>query len=296
MKTAEFEEKEYEGPLYNQLASGSRYLWQPGQVLEEYLGFDAGLFLSEPYVWHLRGFRRPLRGFLVNRFAWPFLPIEIRRNRLPRFRLNCFIQAKRPDVGSRLTKRLSALGPKRPYFKFPTETDQHNALEAGAKKLKSRALFTYAAAAFHKSQELFLHMTLGTVVENSTFPDVLSLSGHKAWYYNEPGSVGIVNQDFELLKLLSLEARIEVLVGEHRNQTEQDLSPSAALAELLGSLQEVVRDTTDIASDPRAAYVSEEWRRLTALSETVDAPAALFSFLGVETFCSYYNLTWLTIA
>src|SRR5687767_6912204 len=124
MSTAEFEEKEYESVLYNQLANGSRYLWQPGQVLEEYLGFDAALFLAEPYLWHLHGRRRPPRGFLVNRFAWPFLPIEMRRNRLPRFRLNCFIQAKRPEVGSGLRKRLSALGEKRPYFKFPTETDQ----------------------------------------------------------------------------------------------------------------------------------------------------------------------------
>lgn len=40
MKPAEFEEKEYEGPLYNQLERGNRLLWPPGQVLEGYLGFD----------------------------------------------------------------------------------------------------------------------------------------------------------------------------------------------------------------------------------------------------------------
>jgi hypothetical protein len=30
---AEFEEKEYEAPLYNQLESGTRLVWPPGQVL-----------------------------------------------------------------------------------------------------------------------------------------------------------------------------------------------------------------------------------------------------------------------
>src|SRR5260370_26916224 len=107
MKAAEFEEKEYEAPLYRQLERGNPYLWTPGQVLEGYLGFDAALLLSDPYLWKLHGFRGPLRGFAPNRFLWAFLPLELARNRLPRFRLNCFIQAKRPDVGSRLQKRLS---------------------------------------------------------------------------------------------------------------------------------------------------------------------------------------------
>lgn len=169
-------------------------------------------------------------------------------------------------------------------------------LEAAAAKLQGRALFTYAAPVFGRSQELFKHMTLGSIVQNSTFPDVLSLKKHKAWYYNQPGAVGVVNQDFELLQVEPLESRIEGLVGEYRNQTEENLSPSAALADLLRELQALIRETESLVNQPRAAFLTEEWRRLTVLNETTDAPAALFSFLGVEAFCLYFNLMWLTIA
>jgi len=40
---AEFEEKSYEAPLYNQLERGQNRLFVPGQVLENTLGFDAQL-------------------------------------------------------------------------------------------------------------------------------------------------------------------------------------------------------------------------------------------------------------
>jgi hypothetical protein len=43
MNPADFEEKEYEAPLYQQLERGDPRIWAPGQVLEHYLGFDRGL-------------------------------------------------------------------------------------------------------------------------------------------------------------------------------------------------------------------------------------------------------------
>lgn len=296
MKSAEFEEKEYESPLYSQLERGNSFLWQPGQVLETYLGFDAALFLSAPELWHLHGFRGRLRGLLADRFLWPYLPLKYRSTRLPRFRLNCFIQAKRPEVGSRLNKRLSALGTRRPYFRFSTETDQQKALVAAAKRLRSRALFTYAAPVFHRSQELFKHMTLGSVVSNSTFPDVLSLETHKAWYYNQPGTTGLANPDFELLDLPSLEFRVEELVRENQNQNERDLTPSGALQELVRELQASLREDEQLLYQPRVAYLGEEWRRIETAAERMDAPPALFSFLAIEAFCGVFHLSWLTIA
>jgi hypothetical protein len=36
MRPAEFEEKEYEFPLYRQLQQTDKELWPPGQVLEDY--------------------------------------------------------------------------------------------------------------------------------------------------------------------------------------------------------------------------------------------------------------------
>jgi hypothetical protein len=60
--TAEFEEKAYEGPLYNQLERGNNLLFTPGQVLEKTLGFDAGLFVTQAAIWETLGYKTPLQG------------------------------------------------------------------------------------------------------------------------------------------------------------------------------------------------------------------------------------------
>ena len=62
MIPAEFEEKSYEGPLYNQLERGNPELFTPGQVLENSLGFDAGLFVAQAALWQTLGYKNPLRG------------------------------------------------------------------------------------------------------------------------------------------------------------------------------------------------------------------------------------------
>src|SRR5580692_5694344 len=155
MKHAEFEEKEYEAPLYRQLGRNTWKLWPPGLVLEGYLGFDMMLLLGESPLWELHGFRRPLRGISPWHSLWPiFRSKDWQRRRLPRFRCYCFIQAKRPQVGSRLPKKLRSLGTARPFFRFPIQSDQQQLLEAAAGQLAGRALFTYAAPAFSKSSEL----------------------------------------------------------------------------------------------------------------------------------------------
>ena len=297
MRSAEFEEKEFEAPLYNQLVRENPRLWPPGQVLESYLGFDQALYIADAYLWELHGFRRPLRGIAPGRFLWPFLPNKRQfLHRLPRFRCNCFIQAKRPEVGSRLTKRLAALGRARPFFRFLIESDQQLTLEAAADSLTGKALFTYAAPVFARSQDLFRHVINGTVIQNTTFPDVVSLAKHHAWYYNRPGAVGILNQGFEPFELPSLESSIERLVREHLDQTEETLSPSDALGELHQGLHEIVRRVGAEGGQPRAAYLTQEWERIALLAKEIEAPSVLFSFLGIEAFAVYFNLMWLTIA
>jgi hypothetical protein len=256
MKAAEFEEKEYEAALYNQLVSGNR-LWSPGQVLESYLGFDAALFVDNPFFWRLLGFRKPLPGVAPWHALWRFLrKSSEQRSRLPRFRSNCFVQAKRPHVGSRLPSRASSLGPIRRFFRFSIESDQQKTLEPVAKRVHHRALFTYAAPVFSRSSDLFRNMMLGSIVANSTFPDVSSLAAQHAWYYNQPGAVGVVNRSFEAMRMLPLEERIEALVERHGNETEETQSPSASLAELLRDLKAVVAETGAAEGNARAAYLT----------------------------------------
>jgi hypothetical protein len=292
MRPAEFEEKEYEFPLYRQLQQGHPELWPPGQVLEDYLGFDAALMLRHPYLWGLYGRRRPLRGLSPYRFDWPFLPVT-HRHRLPRFGVNCFLQVKRSEVGTRLPKRLSALGTSRPYFRFGLSTDQQKTLEAAARRASGKALFVYAAPVFGKSHELFLHMGAGTMVQNSTFPEVLSLNGHSAWYYNEPGAHGVRNPDFEPIRLPTIDEHLARLV-EAQSRSEQELSPSEALRELRGQLQDAVREA-EAAHEPRGAFLMDEWRELDVLATRIDVPPAIVSFLAIEAFAAHFNLLWLTV-
>jgi hypothetical protein len=293
MRPAEFEEKEYEFPLYRQLQQTHRELWPPGQVLEDYLGFDAALWLNDPYIWRLYGRRHPLRGLSPYHFAWPLLPAT-HRHRLPRFRTNCFVQVKRSEVGTRLPKRLSPLGTRRPYFRFSLTTDQQKTLEAAARRASGKALFIYAAPVFAKSKDLFLHMGAGTMVQNSTFPEVLSLKGHGAWYYNEPGAHGVRNPDFEPIRLPTLGDHLARLV-DVQGASEQELSPSDALRELRGQLQDAVREA-EAAQETRGAFLMDEWRELDVLATRAEVPPAVISFLGIEAFAAHFNLLWLTVA
>jgi hypothetical protein len=293
MRPAEFEEKEYEFPLYRQLQQSHPVLWPPGQVLEDYLGFDAALLLRDPYIWRLYGRRRPLRGLSPYRFDWPFLP-KTHRHRLPRFRANCFVQVKRSEVGTRLPKRLSALGTRRPYFRFSLSTDQQKTLEAAARRASGKALFIYAAPVFGKSRELFLNMGAGTLVQNSTFPDVLSLKGHGAWYYNEPGAHGVPNPDFEAVRLPTFEQQLTRLVAE-LGPPEEVVSPGAALQTLRDQLQDAVREA-EATAEPRGAFLLDEWRDLDVFATRVDLPPAVVSFLAVDAFAAHFNLLWLTVA
>lgn len=299
MKAAEFEEKEYETALYAQLIRADARLWAPGQVLESYLGFDGALLINDLYLWELHGWRSPLRGVSPYNSLWRMLRRRHwQRNRLPRFRFNCFVQTKRPHVGSRLPKKLASLGSARPFFRFSIDTDQQRTLEAAAKILNGRALFTYATPVFATSRQLFHHMRFGSLTTHSTFPEIGALAGQHAWYYNQPGAVGVANRSFEPLRMLSLDARVTRLVEEHRNETEEAQSPSAALADLLRELQAIVAAPENIedSGQARAAYLADEWRRISAFAEEVDAPPALFSFLGVDAFARYFNLLWITIA
>ncbi len=96
MIPAEFEERSYEAPLYNQLERGNQYVYTPGQVLESKVGFDRGLFFSQAALWQTLGYKSPLRGAALAYYDWPYAwgPAEPRAQ-LPKFRLNLFLQAKK---------------------------------------------------------------------------------------------------------------------------------------------------------------------------------------------------------
>ena len=99
MRSAEFEEKDFEGPLYNQLLCGSLNFATPGQVFEGQFGIDAALEIKNRTFWNCFGYPVPQSGVVLNHYRWGFIWRRLGRKRiLPNFSVNALIQAKRPDV------------------------------------------------------------------------------------------------------------------------------------------------------------------------------------------------------
>ena len=179
MVTAEFEEKSYEGPLYNQLERANALLFTPGQVLENTVGFDRGLLVAQLALWQTLGYKSPLKGAALAYYDWPYgWGPPSPRTQLPRFRLNLFLQAKRPGYYKRRPRPLRGITTiSAPLRGFKVTEDQQRVLEMLAAKAKGRAHVAYASAVFHTNAALFSHTKLRTVMQNSTFPSVAALSG-----------------------------------------------------------------------------------------------------------------------
>lgn len=148
---SEFEEKEFEIPLYNQLGAGTRLVWSPGQVFEEYIGVDHALMLHDAALWRYFSPGLPLRGALLYHHNWDFIWRHRRRRKLPNFRLNLFLQVKRCHYYRRRPRTLKSWLPAGvPCWRFNLDAVQQQALERVAAKLGDRAVVAYAAPAFHR--------------------------------------------------------------------------------------------------------------------------------------------------
>jgi hypothetical protein len=69
MRNAEFEEKDYEAPLYNQLLFGSNNIATPGQVFEGMFGIDAALKAMHPIFWQMYGYPKAPMGVCLCDFG-----------------------------------------------------------------------------------------------------------------------------------------------------------------------------------------------------------------------------------
>lgn len=293
MKRAEFEEREYETPLYNQLARGNPNVWAPGQVFEGHIGIDYALLVEDPWIFRIHGYRAHLPGVVLNRYRWPvewFLHRSPRR--LPTFRLNLFIQAKRPEWGRRVPSAIRSTGLTPPFWRFSIEPDQQRSLEAVASKLGNRSLVVYAAPVFHEHQTLFLHTRKGTIVSASTFPRVSALNQHETWYYNTPGAKGVANPEVRPIEEPSLEERIRALLQAEATPADdpwrRNLDTAAA------AIHDALSDERLPETARRAEYFNllREVRRET---EAFDEAPSLSAFLTIMLFCELFLVQWYVV-
>lgn len=204
MAEANFEEKEFEFPLYRELLASEYDVWTPGQVLEGHLGFDGALRVAEDY-WEVVD-RDAVPG--VNLARYGLSPILARPGDLPDFTTNLFLQVKRPFEYTKAPTKVQAQGLGAPSWYFKTRQHQQLLLERLASHIGDRAEVAYASPAFADKRRLFNLMRERALRHNTTFPAASQLSGHGAWHYDEGGSEGVAMSEPERVAGPSLPARL----------------------------------------------------------------------------------------
>lgn len=296
MKSADFEESEYRGPLYNQLEWGNHLVWEPGQVFEKHIGIDRAAFCTNDYLWELHGYDTPINGILMHRHRWGFIWSERKKKKeLPNFALNLFIQAKRPYVLSSGNKNLKKNGIRGGCWKFEITVHQQVALEKLEKKLKGKALVCYASPAFHKQSDLYKHTTSKSIVENSTFPSISALNSHTAWYYDLPGASGCANPVYERIDGEDLDSKLVTLVERSGFNENINRDHRESLHDLANAIYEIV--TVNEASFESARF-SEAIIEISRFIEDWDLDedaSYVKDYLIIREFCFLYKLQWFVV-
>jgi hypothetical protein len=305
MKSAAFEEKEYEGALYEQLEVTDHCVWTPGQVFEQHIGIDRALLTHSRRLWKLLGRNSP-EGAYLNRYRFAYA--EDFRRRMPNFRLNLFIQAKRPKYFKRPPKHIRAAGLAGPGWCIDLTEHQQTALENIAATLGNRAAVVYATPAFHSLFHLYAFTRSGEIVENSNFPDVTRLRNHTKWFYTQAGGDGVANPESEFSKGPPLYTKIENM--RESADARQDASPATELS-ILSKNVITALSQDGLEGNPRVSIffqelrsIDEELRMLERIrTEGTANPnrersigEATRNYFTVAAFAKTFNIEWLVIA
>jgi hypothetical protein len=291
MANCEFEEKEFEAPLYRELASTNGQVWAPGLVLERYLGIDYSIHCAEPALWSLHGFVSHPIGVSLEKIK-ALLGVS---RPLPNFALNLFLQAKRPTHSTRAPKKLQKQGLSAPYWRFGITPHQQERLEALACACGDDALVCYSAPAFHRLLQLYANTVASSVVSNTSFPQVDLLKGHKAWNYSCSGTAGVANVDPVRYEVPLLEEQIRQLVRSRSEQLRRDS------LEALEDLARKLRDSVQMSGaedDGRAAVFHLRAREIEAAFDGApDIRDVVFlkNYAHVANYAATFNVLWLTI-
>ena len=229
MPQADFEEKEFEFPLYRELLASEFDVWTPGQVLEGHLGFDGALRVAKDY-WDVVG-RDAAPGVTLARYG--LSPMLARPGDLPDFSTNLFLQVKRPYEYVDPPAEVKAKGLRSPSWYFTTRDHQQPLLERLATHLGAQAEVAYASPAFAQRARLFAVMRARELRKHTTFPAAAWLAGHGAWHYDRGGASGVAMSDPERVDGPELPSRLDRIrqagAGTVRWHEEEGLKPQEAV-------------------------------------------------------------------
>ena len=291
MQPAEFEEREYEAPLYNQLASANSLVWSPGQVFEHHVGIDYAMFLEDEWIFRLHSLP-VLPGAWLARYRWPRSWFQRRvPRRLPTFGLNLFLQSKRPSWGKRPPKPAREKGITGVFWRIDLDAEQQNALSFLATRLGKRALVLYAAPAFHDYVNLYKHTRRGTIASSSSFPSVHALQGHEGWFYNQPGAMGVANPDYVGVTEPGLDERIDNL---SRTPLDGPTDWRSALKDLGANIRAGLSEE-NLAETPRRASFFDTIRAAEIDFRDIPDAEVAVAYVSVLAFCETYRVSWFTV-
>lgn len=206
---AEFKEKPFESAFLAELGRLTNILFSPDQNDEGILGFDGSFFLPLPthrYLFPYVRFRRWPHYFGMSASEIDHFGAELDA-RLPPFNLNFFVQYKRPEWLHRSNAtEWASWGDC--YFRYTIEPKQQGLLEKIVAASSGRAAVVYAAPAFWKSRDLFMHTKAGSVAANSNIASAEMLAGHQRFTYLNAGHFGVAHSEPESIEGPSLEATL----------------------------------------------------------------------------------------
>ena len=199
---AEFEEKIYEIYFAIELDKHTKDVYPSGQCLEFALGFDAAFFVG---MWHRWRYPHFFEVWWPSRHRGITLSEEIAEidetarglsNVLPPFRLNLFLQYKRPELLSRKNSKEWNCW-RQSYFRYGITSHQQRALERVLRASGGRAAVVYVAPAFIEIKELFRNAQSGNLIASSNIVSVNRLTRHSRYTYVSAGSDGVGHSDAE---------------------------------------------------------------------------------------------------
>lgn len=287
-KKAEFDEKQFESSLNQELTTTKAVILSPGTVTENHLGIDAALVTSNRQFWQLfppLAAPPPLslfpfwagpRGIQLNPAYW--LALDQALPHFPRMKFNLFLQYKRPDhIHNKRSSEWATFG--RPYFRYDLTPHQQIALERLSSIVGGDALVAYSSPAFSTFTELWHLQSRGKLIANSNFMRAALLRGHKRAAYDGPGAAAKGFSEPENLSGPEFDAELSRL-SEHRPATRTN--------------HEFVQRTADYVT---AAMEGSGFLRISRLGvsqyATDDLPAITDAFRSIALFCELMDVSWL---
>ncbi|WP_137110183.1 hypothetical protein [Rhodobacter sp. SY28-1] len=260
----EFKEKTFEKSFGHELARLTNATFSPDQCDESWLGFDEAFFLPMewffrfgPYVRRHR--QRRLTGVEIDEFNMTGKTIA---SHLPDFKLNLFVQFKRPTfLRSRGAKEWSDWN--QSYYRYQTMPHQQEALERIDAQSFGRAATIYASPAFWQASDLWSYVRGSTVVDHSNIASVGKLKGHGHYSYIEAGCFGkghsetvdIESQPLKEIISLGLDRNNPLPLNQHLKKTAAAIVEATSGSDLVTPIFRQVQTARELETlDPGSLY------------------------------------------